>query len=271
MYKWNTTTLSFQIFQHIATGTVKCSNLVQKGNDTYLAIANAMPVLSANVAIWMYWKNESKFVRVQTIAISSPAFIEFFKIEDKHFMAVANSYDPVLQSSSTLSLLFKLNTKLNQWERLQGIPTTDAFDVKYVQERKQHYLAFTSGNLDVYRYFNTTGLFTYDHSLKVTSPIEVQTIPLQNVNFFVIVSKDTGISLYRQRLHFEYELVAVIPQTKITHVTSYQIGNRPFLAIGSQRNPEDKTTLGEFFPRILEAHVSGLLLICYCFNDICNC
>ena len=176
-------------------------------------------------------------------------------------MAVANDYDPLLQSFKTLSMIYKLNPKQQKWEKLQGIPTDRACDVKYFRDNKHHYIAFTSGNVDVYQFSNRTGLFTFDHSINAPSPIGIQIIHLQNVIFLVVVSKGIGLFIYRQRLHFEYEVVAVIPHTSVTHVTAFLVGNGPYLAIGSRSNMDCKGHLGEYCPRILEGNVSGLFMI----------
>ena len=231
---------------------------MKHGTITYLAIANEE---LTSLEVWMRRSNKSSlFIRTQKIAGSSPMAIEFFKIEDKAFMAIANNYDPLLQSLKTFSVIYKLNKVSQKWEWLQGIPTESSLAVKYFKDKRHHYVAFASQNVDVYRYSNRTGLFICDHSIKVPSPIGIKLVHLENTIFLVVVSKGFGIFLYRQKLHFEYHLTAVIPQTRVTHVTAFLIDNRPYFAIGSWNNMECTGHMGEYCPRILEGHVSGRLV-----------
>ena len=231
---------------------------MKHGAITYLAIANEEPI---SLEVWTRRSSKSSFfIRTQKIQGSSPMAIEFFKVEEKAFMAIANNYDPLLRSLKALSVIYRLNKVSQKWERLQGIPTESSLAVKYFQDKRHHYVAFASQNVDVYRYSNRTGLFICDHSIKAPSPIGIESVHLENSIFLVVVSKGFGIFLYRQKLHFEYDLTAVIPQTRVTHVTAFVIDNRPYFAIGSWNNMECTGHMGDHCPRILEGHVSGRLV-----------
>lgn len=255
LYKWNSNTSLFETYQYIETSTVRHSNVMKNGTDTFLAIANREP---QSVEVWTWKSNDSGFVRTQIISGSSPAAVEFFMIDDKAFMAISNDYDPVLQSTKALSVIHRLNRSSRKWERLQDIPTDSAHDVKYFRDSKHHYVAFTSGEIDVYRYSESSGLFSCDHSIKASSPVGMQLIHLENAMFLVAVSNREGIVVYRERLHFNYELVAAIPHTSVTHVTAFLVGNRPYLAVGSKSNMKCNEILGEHCPKILEGNVSGI-------------
>lgn len=173
-------------------------------------------------------------------------------------MAVANSYDPVLSSTKTLSDVYKLNNISQRWDWLQGIPTTNALDVKHFTDTRHHFISFTSGKFDVYRYSNNSGMFVFDHSLTVPFPIGIDIVSLEYARYLLVVSKDGKIYLYRYRLHLEYELAVVIPQAKVTFVTHFMIDNKPHLAVGCKRNVDDKRGLEEYYPRILQIRASGM-------------
>ena len=143
---------------------------------------------------------------------------------------------------------------------MQRIPTSGALDLKYFKDRRHHFLAFTSDKLVAFRYSNITGLFTLDHSFKVPLPVGMSMINLESANYMMIVSKGAGIYLYRFRPYLGYELMSIIPQPKITYVTSFLIDGKPHLAVGGLRNADDKLGLEDFFPRILQARVSGMFL-----------
>ena len=230
---------------------------MKNGTDIFLAIANREPM---SVEVWAWARQKSGFVRTQIISGSSPAAIEFFMIKEKAFMAIANDHDPVVQSTKAQSVIHRLNPRSRQWEPLQNISTESASDVKYFRDSRHHYVAFTSGNIDVYRYSESSKLFTCDHSIKASSPIGIQFIYLESVIFLVVVSEDVGLFVYRERLQFNYELVASIPHTSVTHATAFLVGNRPYLAVGSAKTIKSTGILGEYYPEILEGNVSGKLL-----------
>eukprot|EP00795_Rhopilema_esculentum_P003245 gene3245-1570_t len=269
LYKWNNTIRSFEERQTFPMSCVTSTSVFQdRRNTTWIAIATAVhKTFLSNVTLWKRESNGSIFLFARELPGMMPSSTEAFQIGNDTFLAIAMSFDSALSTTSTLSVIYKLNSN-SKWELLQKIPTTRASDVTSFTDTEHHFVAFSNEQdkntlstltqqVEVLRYLPSRGQFVLDHSFGSSFPMGIETLSLDNVNYLVVVMKKSGVNIYRFRLHFSYQLTTFIPQNTVTHVSSFMLDGKLMLAISS-KIPLNSADNGKSKPRLLKAALSGI-------------
>ena len=139
VYKWNTTTKQFNLFQNISTVGAYDSEYFQIGSDHYLAFAHFKNGGNYSQTSKIYKWNGTQFAEFQSITTYGAVDWEFFSIGSNYYLALANEND---NASLTInSKIYKFNSNTNQFEEFKLITTSGATNFKYFQIGISNYLA----------------------------------------------------------------------------------------------------------------------------------
>ncbi len=271
LYKWSITTSKFFKIQNVPTNGVTDTHAMNRSNKTVLlAIANAeKTTFNSSITVWKLI-NRTMLCLVQTIPASMPRSVRIFEIENQFYMAIAMSFDPVLQSTRAMSVIYKLNN-LTQWELLQQIPTACAVDLAYFKGGMHHFLAIANERtrtlqtqtsqilgVEFYQFISSKGLFALMYAIRQPFSISLQPFAFKTSRYMAVAIKNLGVKVFKFKAHIGYEEIQFIPQAGITHLTAFTIERTFYMTLGSRLTSDDNNKyLKELTPRILEAKVSG--------------
>ena len=127
----------FETFQEIPTKRAADVKFFSIGDDLFLVFANYYGDKSGYKAKSVVYKMEDeRFVLNQSLSTHGAFGIEHFKIDDVHYMAIANQYDSSYKQNSVIYKWGK-----GKFEEFQSISTNGASGLKFFTIEGEHYLA----------------------------------------------------------------------------------------------------------------------------------
>ena len=127
----------FETFQEIPTNGAADVKLFSIGADLFLVFANYYGDKSGYKAKSVVYKMENdRFILNQTLSTHGAYGIEHFKIDDVHYMAIANQYDSSYKENSVIYKWGK-----GKFEEFQSISTNGGSGLKFFTIEGEHFLA----------------------------------------------------------------------------------------------------------------------------------
>ena len=127
----------FETFQEIPTKGAADVKFFSIGDDLFLVFANYYGDKSGYKAKSVVYKMEDeRFVLNQSLSTHGAFGIEHFKIDDVHYMAIANQYDSSYKQDSVIYKWGK-----GKFEEFQSISTNGGSGLKFFTIEGEHYLA----------------------------------------------------------------------------------------------------------------------------------
>lgn len=95
IYKWNTNTESFSLYQALPTNGAREWEYFEVGENHFLMVANSFNDISFNIpsTIYIWNANQQQFTINQTLATIGAFDLHYFTLDDEFFLAVGNRYD----------------------------------------------------------------------------------------------------------------------------------------------------------------------------------
>ena len=146
VYKYNPSSLEFEIIQDIETHGARDIESFQIDNRTFIAFANERKVgtFSVNSTIYEYNSANDNFTLFQSIPTEGARDWEYFYMGTEHFLAVANyGDDSCIVSCNEDSQVYKYDPRAGQFVDNQAIPTRKCTDFEYFEMDGNSYLAYT--------------------------------------------------------------------------------------------------------------------------------
>ena len=127
----------FEKFQEIPTKATADVKFFSISDDLFLVFANYYGDKSKYKAMSVVYKMENdRFILNQTLSTHGAYGIEHFKIDDVHYMAIANRYDGGYKKKS---VIYKWGKE--KFEEFQSISTNGASGLKFFTIEGEHFLA----------------------------------------------------------------------------------------------------------------------------------
>jgi len=150
VYKYNPSSLEFEIIQDIETHGARDIESFQIDNRTFIAFANERNVdtLSVNSTIYEYNSANDNFTLFQSILTEGARDWEYFYMGTDHFLAVANYGDDICIGTSATdcnknSKIYKYDSGIGKFVDNQTISTRKCADFEYFEMDGNSYLAYT--------------------------------------------------------------------------------------------------------------------------------
>jgi hypothetical protein len=164
IYKWNSGTQLFEVYDSIATNGAIDWEYFIIGLDTFLAVANnyneSTTICDSKVYKWD--SGTMQFDSIQGIPTKGAEDIEYFEISGESYIAIANSYSTGSSDPSNInSVIYQWNSGTMQFDSIQGIPTAGASDWEYFTFNGDSFLAVAN------RYSNISGGYNTNSSIYI--------------------------------------------------------------------------------------------------------
>uniref|UniRef100_H2ZI20 Laminin G domain-containing protein n=1 Tax=Ciona savignyi TaxID=51511 RepID=H2ZI20_CIOSA len=145
VFKWNPQFRLFQLQQSIPTLGALGVTHFHIAYFTCIAVANGYDGIMSNVQSAVYCIIDGYFRPIQYFETNGAADWEFFVINDRFFLAVANNAEFSLKTgqseTTTTSVIYELNIRDQQFYEYQRIVTHGVNDFEYFKIGNQHFLA----------------------------------------------------------------------------------------------------------------------------------
>uniref|UniRef100_F6ZSI5 Thrombospondin-like N-terminal domain-containing protein n=1 Tax=Ciona intestinalis TaxID=7719 RepID=F6ZSI5_CIOIN len=148
VYMWNPDHRAFIKYQALQTIGAYDVEHFQIGADHYLAVANSFNGVKTKLDSVIYRWRHSNFVPFQYIETFGATDWEYFVISGRHFIAVANYYDnsPDRVTYVINSFIFEFQEEINQFVKIQEIPTQGARDIEVFEVGSDSFLVSASAS-----------------------------------------------------------------------------------------------------------------------------
>mgnify|MGYP003884032243 FL=1 len=248
VYRFSAVT-GFELFQEIDTvGAVDLEHFTI-GNANFLAVANSNTdggIHNINSAVYRYNETTSKFELFQEIATFGAQQWHHFKIEDMHWLAVANFRNQSL--ADVPSMLYRFNNATEMFELLQraGQGLGGIFDMEHFRIGDFDFLAaavfyvpytFTTKSV-LYRYNATSSAFESFQEIDTTGGADWEHFRIGDDDFIAIANRAGTAPVVS--VIYRYNATAMLFeafQEISTHSASrwehFRIGESDFLACAS--------------------------------------
>nr|CAB3267309.1 thrombospondin-type laminin G domain and EAR repeat-containing protein-like [Phallusia mammillata] len=200
----------FEVFQYLETkGAVDVTFFSVENSVFCLVFASAYHQDSFVVPspIFCAFSPTLKFDNYQDIVTYGATDWEFFKINDRYFLVVANavnSTQPIRREdkvNSTDSVIYELNLFQRQFHVYQKISTQNAYDWEFFTIGAQYFLAVTSTfaiddgtpNVKIYRWKGYEK-FVLEHTLPFGSALDIDYIPINGDHYLAVSNPKTSAS-----------------------------------------------------------------------------
>ncbi|XP_071148872.1 thrombospondin-type laminin G domain and EAR repeat-containing protein-like [Mytilus edulis] len=139
LYKWKNK--KFMLYQKLSTYGAQSWTHLKIQNGFFLAVANygLNDQPQSNSTIYKWHRGRKRFKVFQTIPTWTARDFEYFKIDGKDFLAVANHAKG--SSQDVESVIYKWNPSSQLFKEFQSIMTTGAYDWTYFTVEGYHFLA----------------------------------------------------------------------------------------------------------------------------------
>ncbi|KAL4217207.1 hypothetical protein ACF0H5_023659 [Mactra antiquata] len=139
LYKW--VEKNFRLYQRLPSISAQCWCHFTIGANSYLAVANYGNDTSkqTNSTIFKWHRHRKKFREFQMIGTYTARDMEFFIIDDEHYLAIANH--AIGPNQEVDSVILKWDRKLKRFVTFQKITTIGAYDWSYFRVEDYHFLA----------------------------------------------------------------------------------------------------------------------------------
>jgi len=172
IYVLNTLTKLFEKFQTLHTSFAYDATFFTIKGSHYLAILNHSKGITTRLHSVIYKWNRKTFDPCQYIETLGATDLEYINFGERHFLAIANSYDSNNNNYHVKSKVYLYDDNLDMFVNYQSIPTTSAQDLEFFTLGRDLFLVCASSSdskkeLDnvVYRYQGVEG-FVPVHRIK---------------------------------------------------------------------------------------------------------
>ena len=268
VYRYNTTTTQFEMFQPIETQGARDWKHFSIGEMHCLAVANYRSEFTTqtNSVVYYYDNTTSTFQQLQAIASQGAYEWEYFLIENSSYLALANSY--TTDGSSAMSELYRYNSTTMQFESFQKIQTIVATGCEYFRIGDDHFLAFANSLDDgswhvksaVYRYNTTTAVFETFQEIETSGAQSWEHFRIGASHFLAVANLYDGLSYELNSVVYWYnnatqafEVAQEVPAAGARQWTHFRVGD------------VDYVTLAEFVAGADTGAASLMLCNGFCF------
>ncbi len=182
IYKWDTSTSTFDLYQNIATSGCVDINHFTIGTDHYLGVANYNndTTHKFNSKIYKWNVSTSKFDFFQNIATSGAHDIEHFEIGTDHYLGVVNFYDGSTHKLN--SKIYKWNAGTSTFNFFQNIATSGAHNIEYFTIGSNNYLGISNSyndstykvNSKIYKWNSGTSKFDFFQNIATSGAHDIE-------------------------------------------------------------------------------------------------
>ncbi|XP_060566810.1 thrombospondin-type laminin G domain and EAR repeat-containing protein-like [Ruditapes philippinarum] len=139
LYKW--TEKNFRLYQRLPSISAQCWRHFTIGENFYLAVANYGNDTSklTNSTIFKWHRHRRKFREFQAIGTYTARDMEYFTIDNEHYLAIANH--AIGPNQEVDSVILKWDRAARRFVDFQTITTTGAYDWTYFRVQEYHFLA----------------------------------------------------------------------------------------------------------------------------------
>ncbi|XP_041374833.1 thrombospondin-type laminin G domain and EAR repeat-containing protein-like [Gigantopelta aegis] len=142
VFKWSKG--GFQHYQNLATNAAQSATFFSIRKQFFLAVANygSSPNTSSNSTIFRWHKKRKKFKRYQNLVTWTARDFEYFEIDGRHYLAVAN-YEKG-DDTHINSYIYVWNWRKRKFEEHQKLMTIGAYDWTHFTVNGFHFLALAN-------------------------------------------------------------------------------------------------------------------------------
>ncbi|XP_013394951.1 thrombospondin-type laminin G domain and EAR repeat-containing protein [Lingula anatina] len=258
IYKW--TDGKFSQYQNLTTlGAQNWEHFVID-RKFFLAVANygISRDKSSTSVIYKWSKRRKKFRVYQEIVTYTARDFEYFKIEDEHYLAVANHAKGTKLRID--SVIYKYDRKSRYFEQIQTIPTTAAYDWTHFTVGAYHFLVVAnafdgvSTRMDSAVYFWQKGQFIFAQSIETTGATDWEVIRIGSDLFLAVANAynygpqnhrklneyTVNSTIYKLNLQLkQFEKFQNIETNSIVDWETFTVGNDTFLIASNAQHDSD--------------------------------
>jgi len=189
IYKWNTSTNQFDIFQTIATNSANDAEIFAIGTDNYIAISSDN---GTNIYKWNTSTNQFNTIATQTISTINSVDVEKFTIGTDNYISISNF--------NGNNEIYKWNTSTNKFNTpaYQVLSSDKSWNIRPFAIGSDFYLALandSSGTSKIYKWNGAN--FSLFQAIGITDAYDCEFFTIGGKNYLA-VSRFYGYSnIYR--------------------------------------------------------------------------
>ena len=139
VFRWNNNNARFNLFASLTAGKAKDSTFFCIApTQCFLAVAKYSDGVNIKSTSVIYKFSQGTFQLHQDIPTQGGYDMRYFKVGNKHFLAVANAFDG--ETTNVNSFIYKWDEKSSMFQKHQGVPTIAATDWEFFQVKDDSYL-----------------------------------------------------------------------------------------------------------------------------------
>jgi len=250
IYRFNTTTQQFVLFQQMDTEGALEWEFFTINNTSYLAVVNHYNGTSYNIKsnIYRFDTTAQQFVPFQQIDTNGARDWEFFILNNTNYLAVANYYND--ESSNINSNIYRFDSTMQLFVLFQQIDTNGALDWQYFTFNYSSYLAVAHHEngesydikSNIYRYDSTIQQFVLFQQIDTNGATEWEYFSINNANYLAIANQINDLESFNiksniYRLNTTTQQFALFQQIDTIGTRNWKyfnINNTSYLAVVNQ-------------------------------------